>query len=202
MKTGNETDLSKLRDEMKEIYLGRSYGMGGGKLAKKLKLPTVWKTNERTGFTYEAAGSEAQSIIDRFDRGVPYVKALARLCSKSARAKQYIITLGNRRVRFELDENGQIKEEHKAISKLIQGGAAHQTKLALVALDAAGYPLQLTVHDEFDYSGNDDVEAQRMGEIMCDVVKLRVPSRVDVKKGTGYGDTALLCTVTSKMEAA
>ena len=33
--------------------------------------------------------------------------------------------------------------------KLIQGSAAHQTKMALVALDAENFPLQLTVHDEF-----------------------------------------------------
>ena len=197
-KTPNDLDLKQLRDDLKEVYLGRCYGMGGGKLAKKLKLPTIWKTNERTGFTYEAAGTEAQSKIDRFDRGVPYVKALARLCTKSAKLKQYIIALGNRRVRFELDENGEIRDEHKALNKLIQGSAAHQTKKGLVELDAAGFPLQLTVHDEFGYSGNDEDEARRMGEIVCDAVVIRVPFRCDIEAGPSYGELTKLFTVASK----
>ena len=197
-KTPKDTDLKKLRDDLKEVYLGRCYGMGGGKLAKKIKLPTVWKTNERTGFTYEAAGPEAQEIINRFDRGVPYVKALARACTNSAKNKKYIIALGNRRVRFELDDNGQIKDEHKALNKLIQGSAAHQTKKALVALDQEGFPLQLTVHDEFGYSGTCEDEARRMGEITCDAVVIRVPFRCDIEAGPSYGELAKLFTVASK----
>jgi DNA polymerase I-like protein with 3'-5' exonuclease and polymerase domains len=196
-KTAADTDLKKLRDALKEVYLGRCYGMGGGKLAKKLKLPTVWKTNDRTGFTYEAAGPEAQAIIDRFDRAVPYVKALARMCTKSAKLKKYIIALGNRRVRFELDENGQIRDEHKALNKLIQGSGAHQTKKALVELDADGFPLQLTVHDEFGYSGDDEDEARRMGEITCNAVVIRVPFRCDIEAGTNYGNLVKLFTVAS-----
>jgi DNA polymerase I-like protein with 3'-5' exonuclease and polymerase domains len=198
VKTGKETDLGKLRDDMKEVYLGRCYGMGGGKLAKKLRLPTVWKTNERTGYTYEAAGEEAQEIIDRFDRGVPYVKALARKCTKSAQSKGYILGVDNRRVRFEVNDDGSLRDEHKALNKLIQYAAAWQTKKALVQLDAEGFPLQLTVHDEFDYSEDDDDRARHMAEVMCDVHRLRVPSRVDLKKGRSYGELEKLCTVTSK----
>ena len=197
-KTPQDTDLKKLRNNLKELYLGRCYGMGGGKLAKKLKLSTVWKTNERTGFTYEAAGPEAQEIIDRFDRGVPYVKGLARLCSNSAKNKKYIIALGDRRVRFELDENGEIKDEHKALNKLIQGSAAQQTKKALVELDAEGFPLQLTVHDEFGYSGDSEDEARRMGEITCNAVVIRVPFRCDIEAGPNYGELTNLFTVASK----
>lgn len=197
-KTPQDTDLKKLRDELKEVYLGRCYGMGGGKLANKLRLPTIWKTNERTGFTYEAAGEEAQEIINRFDRGVPYVKALARACTKSAQKKKYIIALGNRRVRFEIDANGEIMDEHKALNKLIQGSAAHQTKKALVNLDREGFPLQITVHDEFGYSGESEDEARRMGEITCDSVVIRVPFRCDIEAGPNYGELIKLFTVASK----
>lgn len=197
VKTGLETDLGKLRDEMKEVYLGRCYGMGGGKLAKKLRLPTVWKTNERTGYVYEAAGEEAQSIIDRFDRGVPYVKALARLCTKSAQAKGYVIGVDNRRLHFELMPDGKLKDEHKALNKIVQYAAAWQTKKALVQLDKEGFPAQLTVHDEFDYSEDDPDRARHMGEVMCEAHRLRVPSRVDVKIGNSYGELGTLCTVTS-----
>lgn len=196
-KTPTDTDLKQLRDDLKEVYLGRCYGMGGGKLAKKLKLPTVWKTMERNGHTYEAAGPEAQEKIDRFDRGVPYVKALARMCTKSAKGKKYIIALGNRRVRFELDENGEIRDEHKALNKLIQGSGAHQTKKALVELDAEGFPLQLTVHDEFGYSGESEDEARRMAQITCDAVVIRVPFRCDIEAGPNYGELKKLFTVAS-----
>ena len=197
-KTPADIDLKQLRDDLKEIYLGRCYGMGGGKMAKKLKLPTVWRTNDRTGYTYEAAGPEAQDKINRFDRAVPYVKALSRLCTRSAEAKKYIIALGNRRVRFEVDDNGEIRDEHKALNKLIQGSAAHQTKTALVRLDAEGFPLQLTVHDEFGYSGEDEDEARRMGEITCDAVVIRVPFRCDIEAGPNYGELTKLFTVASK----
>jgi DNA polymerase I-like protein with 3'-5' exonuclease and polymerase domains len=198
VKSEKDTDLKKLRDELKEVYLGRCYGMGGGKLAKKLRLPTVWKMNDRIGKPYEAAGPEAQAIIDRFDRGVPYVKALARLCTKSAQSKGYILGVDDRRVRFELMNDGRLKDEHKALNKLIQYAAAYQTKKALVALDAEGYPLQKTVHDEFDYSEDDLDRARHMGEVMCEVHQLRVPSRVDLKKGRSYGELETFCTVTSK----
>lgn len=206
VKSPKDDDLKKLRDDLKEVYLGRCYGMGGGKMAKKLKLPTIWKTNDRTGYEYEAAGPEAQAIIDRFDRAVPYVRALARLCTKAGQEKKYIRGIDDRRIHFEIDENGNIREEHKGLNKLIQYAAAWQTKKALVALDREGFPLQLTVHDEFGYSSQSDDEARRMGEVMVSVApQLRVPSRVDIKKGTSYGDTVALCTVTSndiKKEAA
>lgn len=198
VKSEKDTDLGKLRDDLKEVYLGRCYGMGGGKLAKKLRLPTVFRTNERTGYTYEAAGEEAQAIIDRFDHGVPYVKALAKLCTKSAQSKGYILGVDNRRVRFELMDDGKLKDEHKALNKLIQYAAAWQTKKALIQLDAEGFPLQLTVHDEFDYSEDDDGRARHMAEVMCEAHRLRVPSRVDVKKGRSYGELEKLFTVTSK----
>lgn len=198
VKSEKDTDLKKLRDDLKEVYLGRCYGMGGGKLAKKLRLPTVWKRNDRTGYEYEAAGEEAQLIIDRFDSGVPYVRALARLCTKSAKSKGYILGVDGRRIRFELMPDGKLKDEHKGLNKLIQYAAAWQTKTALVALDAEGHEIQLTVHDEFDFSSESDDEARQMAEVMCEVHRLRVPSRVDVKKGTSYGTLETLCTVTSK----
>ena len=101
-------------------------------------------------------------------------------------------------MRFELDENCQIKDEHKALNKLIQGSGAHQTKKAMVDLDQEGFPLQLTVHDEFGYSGDDEDEARRMGEITCNAVVIRVPFRCDIEAGPNYGDLKKLFTVSSK----
>ena len=79
-----------------------------------------------------------------------------------------------------------------------KNSAAHQTKKALVSLDAEGFPLQLTVHDEFGYSGNDEDEARRMGEITCNAVVIRVPFRCDIEAGPNYGELTKLFTVASK----
>jgi len=79
-----------------------------------------------------------------------------------------------------------------------KNSAAHQTKTALVRLDAEGFPLQLTVHDEFGYSGDDEDEARRMGEITCDAVVIRVPFRCDIEAGPNYGELTKLFTVASK----
>lgn len=173
-------------DDIKPIYLGKCYGMGGGKLAKSLNLPTVVKHSPQYG-DYDGAGPEAQALIDQFDRGVPYVKALARLCAKQAVAKKYLTVLGGRRIRCRLDADGNVEDEHKQLNELVQNSAAHQTKTALVALDEANYPLQLTVHDEFDYSGDDDRKGWEMGEIVKSVLVLSVPSVVDMEVGDSYG---------------
>ena len=174
-------------DDIKPIYLGKCYGMGGGKLAKSLKLPTVLKHSPQFG-DYEGAGPEAQKLIDQFDRGVPYVKALARLCAKRVVAQKYLTVLGGRRIHCKIDEDGNVEDEHKQLNELVQNSAAHQTKTALVALDEADYPLQLTVHDEFDYSGDDDRKGFEMGEIVLSCLKLSVPSVVDMEVGESYGD--------------
>jgi hypothetical protein len=92
----------------------------------------VSKISRHSGRPYEAAGPEAQAIINRFDGGIPYVQALARLCTKSAQGKGYIKGIDDRRLRFELLPDGQLKDEHKALNKLIQYAAAWQTKMALV----------------------------------------------------------------------
>lgn len=176
------------RDEVKELYLGRCYGMGGGKMAKKLKLPTEWRTNKHDGRTYEAAGPEAQKILDRFDAAVPYVRALAKMCENTAKARGYLLSEDGRRLRFPKDASGNWDWTYKALNRLIQGRAAGQTKTALVALDRAGIPLDLTVHDAFRFCGDDDALAFEMVLIMEQALPLRVPSRVDLSRGTNYGE--------------
>jgi DNA polymerase I-like protein with 3'-5' exonuclease and polymerase domains len=176
------------RDDVKELYLGRCYGMGGGKMAKKLKLPTEWRTNARDGRTYEAAGPEAQKILDAFDQGVPYVRALAKLCEKMAKARGYLISEDGRRLRFPMDASGNYDWVYKALNRLIQGRSAGQTKTALVDLDVAGIPIDLTVHDAFRFSGGSDEQAFQMADIMRAAMPMRVPSRVDLTRGQNYGE--------------
>lgn len=77
---------------------------------------------------------------------------------------------------------------HKAMNRLIQGGAARQVKKAMVACwKEKLYPL-IQIHDELGFSLSSEKVGQQIGEIMREVVKLRVPMRVDEEYGQSWGD--------------
>ena len=181
-------DLTGLpRKQAKNIYLGLCYGMGGAKLAKSLELPTQIITNYK-GRRMEVAGEEAQKILDKFNAEAPFVGELAKKCQELAERRGYITTLLGRRCHFPRDAAGNFDWCHKSLNRLIQGSAADQTKAAMVAADAAGFKLQLQVHDELDLTVNSREEAERLGEIMKNCVTLEVPSRVDVEVGPSWGE--------------
>ena len=125
-----------------------------------------------------------------FDRKLPYVKALAKMCEQRAAQVGHIKTLSGRRCRFPDKEGGGWDWTHKALNRLIQGSSADQTKMAMVAVEEAGYgeSVQLQVHDELDASVVDRKEAEAIAEIMETVVTLRVPSKVDVEIGPNWGE--------------
>lgn len=187
----------KERGEGKIIALGLAYAMGGAKLAKSLGLPTEWKYIERMGKTIEVAGPEAQALLDKFHLGVPYIRELSYLCQDQVRRKGFIRTLLGRRCHFPekpIDQRRDDKDTHdwihKALNRLIQGSSADQTKLATVLVDEAGYYVQLQVHDELDGSCRNREEAEAIGDIMRNCVKLRVPSKVDVEVGPSWGSVS------------
>jgi DNA polymerase I-like protein with 3'-5' exonuclease and polymerase domains len=73
---------------------------------------------------------------------------------------------------------------HKAFNRKIQGGSARQIKLIMRECYNQGlYPL-LQVHDELDFSIGD---VDKIKDIMCNTVKLRVPTRADVAIGESWG---------------
>lgn len=190
------------RDFVKSIGLGIMYGMGGGKLCRQLGLPTEWKTNPRTGTKYLAAGSEGQAILDQFNQRVPFVRALARACEDKAKRTGFIKTLLGRRCHFPQLDTGEYDWTYKALNRLLQGSGADQTKKAIVDLDRMGVPLQLTVHDEVNWSEDrSDIgraRARKAQRAMIDAVVLKVPSRVDLEAGDDWGHMADF----AKMEAA
>lgn len=175
------------RKPAKEIYLGLSYGMGGPKLCRKLGLPT--KVIEVRGVPREVAGDEGQALLDQFDERVPFIRKTAAAAEQRARRKGFIVTLLGRHCRFPLDGNGGYDWTHKAFNRLIQGSSADQTKQAVIELDAAGYYIQLQVHDEIDGSFETPSAARAAGDIMENCVPLEVPSKVDVETGTSWGDS-------------
>lgn len=181
------------RKDAKNVFLGLCYGMGGGLLAISLGLPTEPKRT-RDGRPYLGAGPEAQRVIDQFNERVPFVRKLAYMCSDKARATGTIRLYDGRLCHFPRDASGNYDWLHKAMNRLIQGLAAIQTKMACVALDAAGLEANLTVHDEFDFANfpRDELAARRRAkeahDIMRDVLQLSVPARPDFTGGKNYAD--------------
>lgn len=203
-------DLTGLsRKYAKAVNLGLAYGMGGAKLCVEyLNLPTERKT-DRSGRSYEVAGSEGQAILDQYHSRLPYLKGLTDRTMKTAAARGYITTIGGRRCRFDLWEplgfgkgrglpydqartqyGAGIKRAytHKALNRLIQGGSADMIKVALVELDKAGILPLVTVHDENGLSVSDRGEAFKAAKIMSECMELKLPLKVDVDFGPSWGE--------------
>lgn len=200
------------RTPAKILFLGKCYGMGGAKLCHDLGLPTRWAVSykdplkrnvyfdnnaqaikiaiETGGSAWEAAGIEGQQLIHRFDKKLPFVKALAKKAEKVAKERGYIITILRRRCRFPLDNAGKYDWVYKALNRLIQGSSADQTKQALVDIDRAGHFIQLQVHDEIDGSFAGAEDAGEAAEIMENCIAgLTVPFKVDIELGTSWGNS-------------
>ena len=70
---------------------------------------------------------------------------------------------------------------YKAFNRLCQGGAAGQTKRALLEINkAVGLP-QMTVHDEVSKSVSSEKETKLMNEIMINCIPLLSPVRADLE---------------------
>lgn len=205
-----------LRGESKAIFLGLCYGEGGPKLCQDLGKPTRWmltvgwgrnkdviyfdkkkdalaeRFERQTGYVREAAGEEGQSIIDRFDSKVPFVRMLAKEASDKANSVGFVKTILGRRLHFKARDDGGYDFTHKALNRVIQGSSADQTKQALVDMDRAGYFIQLQVHDEIDGSYGSVEEAKSAGKIMKDsilgICQPLVPFNVDTECGPSWGE--------------
>jgi DNA polymerase I-like protein with 3'-5' exonuclease and polymerase domains len=184
------------RKAAKTIGLGLMYGMGVAKLATQLDL----------------SHEEAKELIDTFHKKVPFLKGTVNSVMRRIdhpAAGGAIRTLLGRKCRFPLWEPMQwgvnkalpyeqavveygprIKRAgtYKGLNRLIQGSAADQTKMAMVALHEAGENLLLQVHDELVLSVKDRAQAERAAEIMATCVKMEIPSRVDVEVGPNWGE--------------
>lgn len=195
------------RDNAKIIFLALSYGMGGPKLCRSLGYPTQMAVKDINTKKWipidsdegrelvkqgqritEIAGAEGQKLLDRFDESVPFVRALAKVCTRSANSRGYIRGQDGRKYRFLRDDDGNIMDAHKSMNKLIQGSAAGQTKKSMIELDRAGINLILQIHDENAASIKTLEEGKLIAEIMENVYKLSVPFKVDIEIGSSWGD--------------
>lgn len=215
-------DLTKLDiKSAKTVGLGLDYRMGSLKLANSLELPTRWlvqtgegrerrkhyfntrkealdfrhaSTDSRIRMT-EVAGEEAQAILDTFHSGMPFIRELAVRAEEKAKATGILKILGGRHLHFPMDKHGEYQHTYKACSKVVQGTAAYQMKLALLALDrdCPEFELALQIHDEVCGSVWDPMIAKKVSEIMINVVKSKIPFVCDVDLGPNWGEARTLC---------
>jgi DNA polymerase I-like protein with 3'-5' exonuclease and polymerase domains len=170
----------KQRKQAKVIFLGLCYGMGSGKLAESLSLPT-----QRVDGGHVIAGAEAMRLLARFNEAVPYVAELDRYAQRQAKSQGFIRTLSGRICKFPLDDKGKYDWTRTALNRLIQGSSADQTKLAICKAWENGLPLQLPVHDEINMSGTRK-QGRVLSEIMVDSTTLVIPSAVDMEMGPNW----------------
>lgn len=182
-------------DQAKQVILARSYNQ---------QAPGMSRT---TGMEL----SECESIMAGFDELVPYISMLNSSCTERASKRGFLRLLAGHQSHFNLwevprkrhndpNENwnplpleeaknrwGQLPlvraGTYKAFNRLCQGGAAGQTKKALVEINKTiGLPM-MTVHDEISQSTRTEKEVAIMNEIMVNCIPLLSPVRTDISTG-------------------
>lgn len=184
-------DMAEIsRGKAKTVFLGLAYKMGRGTLCHELGLPYTWKTVDFGEGPKEirVAGPEGHAFLEKFKRRFPFLYQFALKAEKRAEKRGHVFTLLKRRCRFRIKKNGQFDEVRKAGNKVVQGSAAEQMKVAMRDLHAAGFPLQIQVHDEVDWSEYCTDRMKEAGEIMRNAVKLVLPSKVHIEYGDSWGN--------------
>jgi len=184
------------RTQAKTIGLGLMYGMGKNKLAASLGL----------------SKEDADILIAKYNRKVPFVKLLSDRCMKKANDDGVIRTKKGRKCRFDkwetkdwglhmadTEENIRAKYgkdnmkrayTYKALNRLIQGSAADQTKQAIVSCAEAGYLPILQIHDELCFNIKGEEDAKEIKHIMENCMEFKVPSVVDIAIGDDFGQAS------------
>lgn len=185
----------------KAINLGMVFGMGEGRMAQEMGLPSsVASYRNRAGqvVTWVKAGEEALAVFNKYHEAIPGVKSLLTNASAVAKTRGYVMTALGRHIRF---PGGRFT--HKAGGLIFQGTAADCLKLKLVELDdylesyGRGAALLLNVHDEFDNSvpvGAADIQAEISKLVTAfgpgDQIPLRVPVRTDQGVGPNWWEAS------------
>ncbi|MFA6105586.1 MAG: DNA polymerase I [Patescibacteria group bacterium] len=188
----HEVPLDKVTKEMryaaKEINFGVLYGMG------------VYGLSWRADITHWEAKQFIQKYFEKFSGVKKYIDSTLIFTKKEG----YCETLfGRRRYLPELNSsNYQARSaaERMAVNHPVQGTAADLMKMAMIEVykylkenfkneDAK---LIMQVHDELVLEVKEKLVAEisnKLKEIMENVVKLRVPVKVEVGAGQSWGET-------------
>jgi len=177
----------KLRRVAKIINFGIIYGMSAQGLAKELKI-TI---------------SEAEEYIKKYFDKYSEVKTWIEETIKFAKLNGYVKTLFGR-IRYIPEINSTNRSLQSfgmrlAVNTPIQGTAAEIIKLAMIKIDEfitkenldKKIKMLVQIHDELLFEICDDVltyAVEKIKDIMCNVVKLRVPLVVDSKILSRWGE--------------
>jgi len=168
-------ELTNLEYDMaKMLTLGLSYGMGTAKTAEKLNI------------SYK----KAETILAQYHKLLPFMKQLQHRTAFMLKKNSYIKTLGGRRLKIDAAYEWKGKlctNEHKAMSKLIQGSGLDQLWKAMIAADEAGLDFMLCVHDELIISSaNPGRDAPLLVSCMENAYTLVVPVVAEVGQGANW----------------
>ena len=182
------------RTQAKTIGLGLMYGMGKQKLAISLGV----------------SKDEANELIIKYNKKVPFVKKLSDRCKYAADEKGVIRTKKGRKCRFDMWETrdfglhvaekyedavakygkDNIKRAftYKALNRLIQGSSADQTKQSMLDCYEDGHLPILQIHDELCFNVKDEKHAKQIQKKMQNPIEFKVPSVVEYGLGESWGD--------------
>lgn len=144
---------------------------------------------------------DAREYIKRYLERYPKVKKFIEDIKKTAKKQGYVTTLFNRR-RYLPGINSNYRNvrefsERAAINTPIQGSAADLIKVSMIKVDKfiqEKFPkakLVLQIHDELLIEASKEDGKNLINDvkhIMENCIKLKVPLKVDVKKGTNWRD--------------
>jgi DNA polymerase I-like protein with 3'-5' exonuclease and polymerase domains len=182
------------RKPAKDTNFAKAYGAGIARFAEM-----IGSSEER-----------AKEIMAQYDAEMPFVAQLNRYCTKLAGDRGFIKLIDGARSHFDAWEprdgfqgampsfgaakgkwpNTPLRRAHthKALNRLIQGSAARQTKMWMRACGREGFVPLIQMHDELCFSITSPEQAERIRQIGCEVIQLRVPMKIDTAIGTNWGD--------------
>jgi len=184
----DEKDVDgKMRENAKRINFGIIYGLSSFGLSRDLGIDV----------------NQAQSFIDEYFIRYPKVKEYTLSQIEQAEKKSFVSTiLGRRRYLPEINNKNQaIRQmaQRQAINTPIQGSASDLIKIAMIQIDhyikerKSAARMILQVHDELVF----DVPQEELESLiplvrdrMENVLKLKVPIKVDIKKGRNWLEMA------------
>ena len=180
-----EQVTSDQRRSAKAINFGLIYGMSAFGLARQLRIDR----------------NEAEQYINLYFDRYPGVKIFMEQTRELARTQQYVETIFGRRLYLnEIKASNHARRqaaERAAINAPMQGTAADIIKLAMLAIDKwiseekLATQIILQVHDElvFEVPAVELAQVTRtVSELMCGVVDLSVPLRVEIGTGKNWAD--------------
>lgn len=171
---------SNLRRIAKAVNFGLAYGMSAHGLAENLGI----------------SRTEAADIISRYFQRFAKVKDYMTETIEIAKQQGYVESeSGRRRYLPELKStNGQIRSfgERAAINAPMQGAASDIVKKAMIDIfNKCDAKMTLQVHDELVFEVADEKSEKyqkQIKDLMENVVKLRVPLKVNVSSGKTWFD--------------